>query len=102
MKREYQTSGAAAKPQLLTDLVITSAERETGRPTRVIVSFTTNMQLSAGYDTSNGQLDPLLKPAVGYLFFDFNTQDYINGGNRQGFPQDLSMGGATDVPCKAY
>jgi len=61
------------------------------------------MDISPGYDTSNGETDPLNKPAVGYLFFDFNTLDYINGGNRNGFPLDLGMGaGVNTVPCKPY
>jgi hypothetical protein len=82
-KREYAYLSGTASPQSIPvdpSFAIKSTIREWNLFTIVKVRFTASIDIPAGYDTSNGEVDPLKKNPIGYIEIRFNTIDFVNNG----------------------
>ena len=103
---EYSIPASTTQPQQLTYLtfIATIREQETNlnlnyRNTVYRITFQSNIDIPAGYDTTPNIADPLLKSPIGYITYEFNTIDnYVYGYD--GYPNNLGQS-TTNMPCRA-
>lgn len=101
---EYSVPGITTQPDPLTVLTFESTIEESYSAlwvdTVYRVSFRTNINIPAGYDTLPNIADPLLKNPIGYITYEFNTLfPFVNG--LSGYPLDLGYPGKNSIPCRA-